>query len=40
VPSTADVASLIKTWVGEKPALALGAAFIAGVTLGWVIKRW
>lgn len=37
--SWAEAARLISRWVGDKPALALGAAFIAGVTLGWMIKR-
>jgi hypothetical protein len=35
----ADGVSLIKTCVSDKPALALGVAFVAGVTLGWMIKR-
>jgi hypothetical protein len=37
--SLARGASLFATWVGEMPMLALGAAFLSGVTLGWMIKR-
>jgi hypothetical protein len=38
--SWAEAARLITRFAGDKPALALGAAFMAGVTLGWMIKRW
>jgi hypothetical protein len=38
--SWAEAALQFKTWVGDRPALAVGTAFIAGVTLGWMIKRW
>lgn len=36
----AEASRLVTMWVGDKPGLALGAAFVAGVTLGWMIKRW
>jgi hypothetical protein len=35
-----DVGSIFKNWISDMPALSLGAAFMTGVTLGWMIKRW
>jgi len=35
----ADCASMVKTLVSDQPGLAVGIAFMAGVTLGWMIKR-
>jgi hypothetical protein len=38
-PSWVDCASGVKTLVSDRPALAVGIAFMVGVTLGWMIKR-
>jgi len=37
--SWVDCASVVKMLVNDRPALAVGIAFLAGVTLGWMIKR-
>ncbi len=34
-----DASEIVKTVVTNRPVLALGAAFAAGVFLGWLIKR-
>jgi ElaB/YqjD/DUF883 family membrane-anchored ribosome-binding protein len=34
-----DVEELLKTWIRTRPGLSLGAAFAAGVVIGWLIKR-
>jgi hypothetical protein len=31
--------AIVNSWIGEHPALSLGAALVVGVTLGWLIKR-
>ncbi len=38
--SCVDCTSAVNTMVNDRPALALGIAFMAGATLGWMIKRW
>lgn len=29
----------VEGWIGQHPAVCLGAAMVAGVALGWLIKR-
>ncbi len=29
----------LEHWIGEHPAICLGLAVVAGVSLGWLIKR-
>jgi hypothetical protein len=32
-------ARLVEQWVGQRPGLCLGAAFLLGATWGWWLKR-
>lgn len=34
-----DWCQTLEAWVGQQPILFLSAAVIAGVTLGWYVKR-
>jgi len=35
----AEAGEVVKDVINNRPALALGAALVAGVILGWLIKR-
>ena len=37
--SWADWKPTVESLVNDRPALAVGIAFVVGVTLGWIIKR-